>query len=65
MANPAATDVHARVGRVGAAAVLYFLLVFGAGLVLGPVRVLWLEPWLGPLLAEMDDAGALPMPVTS
>jgi len=37
--------------RVAAAAALYFALVFGVGFVLGPIRVLWLEPWLGKTAA--------------
>lgn len=32
---------------------LYFLLVFGAGFVLGPLRVLFLEPRLGSRTAEL------------
>lgn len=35
-----------------------------AGLGYAQVHDLHSPPWLGPLLAEMDDAGALPMPVT-
>lgn len=35
------------------AAVLYFLLVFGAGFVLGTVRVLFLVPLLGERIAEL------------
>jgi hypothetical protein len=35
------------------AAVLYFLLVFGAGFVLGTVRVLFLVPLLGERAAEL------------
>lgn len=38
-----------------AAASLYFAMVFAAGLVLGPVRVLWLEPWLGRTLAVLCE----------
>ncbi len=34
---------------IAAASALYFGLVFGAGFLLGPVRVLVLEPWIGPL----------------
>lgn len=34
---------------------LYFAMVFAVGLALGPVRVLWLEPWLGPLLAILCE----------
>jgi hypothetical protein len=38
------------------AGVLYFLLVFGAGFVLGPVRILWVAPRLGTRLAEVFEA---------
>lgn len=44
------------IGRIGAAAVFYFMVVFGVGLILGPVRVLWLEPWLGPTLSVLCEA---------
>lgn len=42
--------------RVAAAAVLYFAIVFGVGFVLGPIRVLWLEPRLGPTIAAVCEA---------
>lgn len=38
------------------AAGYYFAIVFGAGLLLGPVRVAWLEPWLGATLAVALEA---------
>lgn len=38
-------------GRLAYAAVLYFSMVFAVGLLLGPPRVLWLEPRLGATLA--------------
>ena len=38
------------------AGVFYFLLVFGAGFVLGPVRILWVAPRLGTRLAEVLEA---------
>lgn len=41
------------IGAGAVAAVAYFLLVFGAGFVLGPVRVLWLVPRVGPRWAEL------------
>lgn len=40
------------------AALRYWLGVFALGFVLGTVRTLWLEPWLGPLAAV-----ALELPV--
>jgi hypothetical protein len=42
--------------RVAAAALLYFAFVFGVGFVLGPIRVLWLEPRLGPIVAAICEA---------
>lgn len=42
--------------RIGAAAVLYFLIVFGVGFLLGPVRVFWLEPRLGETIAALCEA---------
>jgi hypothetical protein len=42
--------------KIASAAVLYFLAVFGAGFVLGPIRVLWLEPRLGVVAATLCEA---------
>jgi len=42
--------------RIAAAAVLYFAVVFGVGFLLGPIRVLWLEPKLGPTIAALCEA---------
>jgi hypothetical protein len=42
--------------KIASAAVLYFLAVFGAGFVLGPIRVLWLEPRLGVVTATLCEA---------
>ena len=42
--------------RIAAAAILYFAIVFGVGLVLGPIRVLWLEPRVGPIVAVLCEA---------
>jgi hypothetical protein len=42
--------------RVVSAALLYFAIVFGVGMALGPVRVLWLEPRLGTTLAVLCEA---------
>jgi hypothetical protein len=35
--------------------ILYFALVFGAGLVLGPIRLLWLVPRVGTRTAELIE----------
>ena len=40
-------------GRVVRAGLLYFALTFGAGFVLGPVRILWLVPRVGARVAEL------------
>lgn len=42
--------------RVPHAAAAYFAIVFAAGLLLGPVRVIWLEPWLGNAIAVLIEA---------
>ncbi|UPT64677.1 MAG: hypothetical protein M0D54_09320 [Hyphomonadaceae bacterium JAD_PAG50586_4] len=42
--------------RVLSAAAIYFVIVFAVGLSLGPVRVLWLEPWIGRTLAVLCEA---------
>jgi hypothetical protein len=39
-----------------AAALLYFAIVFGAGFLLGPIRVLWLEPRVGTTIATFCEA---------
>jgi hypothetical protein len=36
--------------------VLYFGLVFGAGFVLGPIRILWAVPRFGTRMAELMEA---------
>ena len=41
------------------AAALYFCRVFFAGAVLGPLRVLWLEPFAGPTIAVLCEAPLL------
>src|SRR5258706_12233751 len=38
------------------AAVIYFLCVFGAGFVFGPMRILWVAPRIGTRLAEVLEA---------
>ena len=42
--------------RIVAAAVVYFLIVFGVGFLLGPIRVFWLEPRLGETMAVICEA---------
>ena len=37
-------------------AALYFGVVFGIGFALGPIRVLWLEPRVGPRAAELIES---------
>jgi hypothetical protein len=38
------------------AGVLYFTVVFGAGFLLGPIRILWVVPRLGTRMAELLEA---------
>jgi len=38
------------------AGVLYFVLVFGAGFALGPIRILWVAPRWGTRTAELMEA---------
>ena len=42
--------------RVTLAMLFYFGLVFGVGFALGPIRVLWLEPRFGPIIATACEA---------
>ena len=37
------------------ASMLYFAIVFGAGFVLGPIRILWAVPRFGPRIAELME----------
>lgn len=45
--------------RIVVAALAYFALVFAAGFILGPIRVLVLEPRLGPFAAVLIEAPLL------
>jgi hypothetical protein len=42
--------------RVTLGMLFYFGLVFGSGFLLGPIRVLWLEPRFGPIMATACEA---------
>ena len=42
--------------RVTLAMLFYFGSVFGVGFLLGPIRVLWLEPRFGPIIATACEA---------
>jgi hypothetical protein len=59
MSDVVETSAAPNRSRVLTAAAVYFVVVFAVGLVLGPVRVLWIEPWLGPLLAILCEAPPL------
>jgi hypothetical protein len=41
--------------QIQKAGVLYFALVFGAGFVLGPIRILWVVPRFGTRMAELME----------
>lgn len=38
------------------ASVIYFLIVFGAGFTLGPIRIFWVVPRFGARMAELLEA---------
>jgi hypothetical protein len=42
--------------RILKSGVLYFALVFAAGFVLGPIRILWIVPRLGTRMAELMES---------
>lgn len=42
--------------RILRAAFVYFVIVFGVGFLLGPIRVLWLEPRVGAFYAVLCEA---------
>jgi hypothetical protein len=42
--------------RILRAAMLYFIIVFGVGFLLGPIRVFWLEPRIGAFKAVLCEA---------
>jgi hypothetical protein len=44
------------VAKILKAGILYFVLVFGAGFVLGPIRVFWVVPRVGVRMAELIEA---------
>jgi hypothetical protein len=41
--------------RIVKAGMLYFALIFGAGFVLGPIRILWVVPRFGTRIAELIE----------
>ena len=55
-ATPTTTADAVGAGAVLIAAGTYFALVFGAGFVLGPIRILWAVPRFGVRLAELIEA---------
>ena len=42
--------------RIMKTGTLYFALVFGAGFVLGPIRILWVVPRFSTRIAELIEA---------
>lgn len=54
-----ATDGSSDARHLLTAAALYFCMVFFVGAVLGPLRVLWLEPFAGQTIAVLCEAPLL------
>ncbi|MDH3413200.1 MAG: hypothetical protein OEM98_12000, partial [Gammaproteobacteria bacterium] len=48
-------DQRATLSHILKAGTLYFLLVFAAGFLLGPIRELWAVPRFGPRTAELME----------
>ena len=42
--------------RIIVAAAPYFLIVFGVGFLLGPIRVFWVESWVAETIATLCEA---------
>ena len=42
--------------KIVSAAILYFLIVFGVGFLLGPIRLFWLAPRFGETIAVLCEA---------
>jgi hypothetical protein len=57
--NGRRTERQQNVMRILKAGVLYFALVFGAGFVLGTVRILWVVPRLGTRTAELMETSIM------
>jgi hypothetical protein len=49
--------------KIVSAAILYFLIVFGVGFLLGPIRVFWLAPRFGETIAVLCEAPFILMAV--
>ena len=53
VATMGSTERHQNVMPILKAGMLYFVLVFGTGFVLGTIRALWIVPRLGMRMAEL------------
>jgi hypothetical protein len=59
--HPGPTGEAGRGMKILKAGVLYFMAVFGAGFVLGPIRILWAVPRFGTRLAELMEMPVMVM----
>ena len=53
--NTGQNEKQKAVMQILKAGLLYFVLVFGAGFVLGPIRILWVVPRFGTRIAELME----------